>query len=264
MCPLSALLLALAPSADPLSVSPIPAPREAPAPAAAGPQDDAAPAEETLPKWSGSVAVGATHTSGNSDVQTVSVDTNVERRAEKDRETVHAWWHYGEQDDEISERNAGTTAEYNRFVTEKLYLLANAGVETDSQADLDLRWYAGGGAGYQFLEEPDLTLSGEAGLVYFVEDYSSDPDDAEYVAGRAAYSLGWQLAKTVRFEQDAQAFQGFEDIEDFYGKLDSRLKAHFTETMFGQLQWVWDYDNTPATGKDRSDHRLALALGWSF
>jgi hypothetical protein len=34
--------------------------------------------------------------------------------------------------------------------------------------------------------------------------------------------------------------------------------------MYAQVQYVFDYDNTPADGKERDDHTLTLGVGWSF
>jgi hypothetical protein len=34
--------------------------------------------------------------------------------------------------------------------------------------------------------------------------------------------------------------------------------------MFAQLAWVWDYDSTPSPGRDRSDNRYVLSVGWKF
>jgi len=34
--------------------------------------------------------------------------------------------------------------------------------------------------------------------------------------------------------------------------------------MFGQFQWVVDWDNTPAPGKKETDQRYLLSIGWKF
>ncbi len=66
------------------------------------------------------------------------------------------------------------------------------------------------------------------------------------------------------FGQTAEVFPSLEDIEDISGKLDTRVRVSITDDMFAQLQWVMDYDNTPAEGAYRMDHRVILSLGWGF
>lgn len=254
---------------------------DAPPPAPA--QDEVAP--EELPAWKGSVTVGGKYTGGNTETQSITSQLDAERRDERDRWTFKAWWNYGEQkvsssdpatdgDLEISVRNAGGSVKYDYFATERLYYLGIAGIETDTLAGLDLRWYAGPGLGYQFIEDEKTTLLGEAALTYFAEKFDSG-DEEETVALRLAYKLGRQLTATSRFDQDLTLFPSVEDIEDFYGKLDTRLRADLTKSMFAQLQNILDYDNTPATfgfpekrvlgaHAERLDNQILLTIGWSF
>jgi hypothetical protein len=34
--------------------------------------------------------------------------------------------------------------------------------------------------------------------------------------------------------------------------------------MIAAISHILDYDNTPAPGRDRSDHRVLLSVGWAF
>ena len=254
-------------SACPLETPPPPPPSPAPPPAGAPTAVQDEPAEPELPDWTGSITAGAKYTGGNTETSSVNVQFDAERRDEMDRWTFKAWWNYGEQkidgDTEITVRNEGGFVKYDYFATEKLYYLGIAGAEADSLAGLDLRWYAGAGLGYQFLESEETSLLAEAALTYFVEEFD-DGTDQESVALRLAYSVSHQLTETTRFEQDLVMFPSLEDIEDFYGKLDTRVQTNLTDSMFAQLQNIIDYDNTPSSGKERLDNQVLLTLGWSF
>ncbi len=258
-----------------------PAPADAPPPAAV--QEEAAVVE--LPDWKGSVTIGAQYTGGNSETQSINAQFDAERRAEMDRWTLKSWWNYGEQkvnsadaatdgDLEITVRNAGSSAKYDYFATKKLFYLGIAGAESDSVAGLDLRYYAGPGLGYQFVEGEKTSFLGEAALTYFAEEFDNG-DSEETLALRLAYKFGRQLSATSRFDQDLAVFPSLEDSEDFYGKLDTRLRADLTKNMFAQLQNILDYDNTPATfdppdsqvkgaHAERLDNKILLTVGWSF
>ena len=53
-------------------------------------------------------------------------------------------------------------------------------------------------------------------------------------------------------------------ISQTAGHADTRLRSKLSESMFAQLQWILNYDNTPSPGQERMDHRFVLTVGWSF
>jgi len=227
-------------------------------------QDEEAPMGE----WTGSVNVGATWATGNTELTTLSAAADASYREADYRHTLKAWWNYAEQEnqageDELTQRRVGGSYKYDYFVSERFYYNGLFGIEADELANLDLRWYVGGGAGYVFVEEEDVELDGELGVVYFDEEFE-DGETNDYIAARVAYRYFNQINEQTRFEQNLEAFPSLEDVEDFYGRLDTRLKLKVSDNLFAQLQHVFDYDNTPAAGAVRDDHRLILGLGWSF
>lgn len=235
--------------------------------------------EEPVPHWSGTLSIGATLTSGNTSTFTAAADVEAVRRGEDDRLTLKAYWNKTQQkslneltgmlETEVTQRNIGGSAKYDYFATEKLYYFGVANVQKDDLANLDLRYAAGGGAGYQFKETEELSFSGELGLTYTDEDFEEPPppapsDDDDFVSLRLATVLGWQVAEDTRFEQTAEAYPAVDDFDDMYARVDSKVRVNLTENMFAQLQHVLDFDHTPATGADQTDHRLILGVGWSF
>jgi hypothetical protein len=46
--------------------------------------------------------------------------------------------------------------------------------------------------------------------------------------------------------------------------VDTRLRASLTQRLFGQLQWIFNYDSTPAPGSGEDDSLFLLTLGWKF
>lgn len=220
------------------------------------------------PAWHGSFSLGFLTATGNTERTSANFLADGELRREKDRTTLGAFWSYATEEDDLgnsttTERRLGGNAKYDRFLDERSYLLATGSAEKDAKADLDLRWTAGLGYGYQVREEEDYKLSTEVGLSYFNEDFKGAPVD-DYISARAAYDVFWKPAEDWTLEQTGQIFPSVENSDDVYSKLDTRGRYNFSEAMFAQAQWVWDWDNTPAAGNERSDHRLLLSVGWSF
>lgn len=236
------------------------------APSSALAQDPAAVKPE--PKWTGSVTAGAIVTTGNSETRNANATADAEYRREKDRITLGFLTTYAEEkntspDWTLTDRRTSAKAKYDYFLSEKTYAFAQTSADKDRQASLDLRWTAGVGAGRQFLEDEKWKLSAEAGLTYFNESFNTGVDD-DYMAARAAYNVEWHASEKWVLGQTTDIFPSLEDSEDVYVKADTRAKVTLTESMFGQLQWIVDYDNTPAAGKDRVDHRVLVSVGWKF
>ena len=38
-------------------------------------------------------------------------------------------------------------------------------------------------------------------------------------------------------------------------QMDTKLQTNLTKSMIAQVGWVWDFDNTPAPDRERSDQR---------
>lgn len=245
--------------------TPLPQPAPVPVPVVALQEEE----EEELGKWRGSINAGALFSDGNSDVRSISAGGEAHLRREKDRIRLGAYWNFQEQknqstgQNEISQRNSGANAQYDYFISERSYLFGQTSVQNDLQADLDLRFTLGGGIGHQFIEREDLKVSAEAGLSWFKEEFGSSPD-SDYIAARGAYDIDWQVNDGLQILHTGVVFPSLEDSDDVYAMLDTRARLTLTENMFAQLQWVFNWDNTPAAGVGRKDNRYLLSVGWSF
>lgn len=254
----------------PLLGLPTALPAEAPPPEPVVEEEPAAVEDAEKPRWTGSVAVGASVSEGNTERRAYNASADAELRRQKDRWTAGLYYNFGEEKTggssayATTEDRSGLKGQYDYFISEKTYFLGQASAETDQQADLDLRWTAGVGVGHQFREDEELKLSAEAGLSYLDEDFGDDSADTGYLAARGAYNVDWKIDEDWTLGHTGVIFPSLEDSDDVSAKLDTRLDVSLTERMFARLQWVWDWDNTPAPGNEESDHRILLNIGWGF
>ncbi len=216
------------------------------------------------PKWTGSVALGGTYSDGNTDRRSATATGNAEYRREIDRTTIGFLWNYAEEQGVLTGRKTQGRLQYDRFFTKKFYGLAQASAESDFQAALDLRTTIGVGAGYQFQDKPSWKVSGEAGVSYVDSDFVGTVDDSSYAAARAAYTWDWKPNAKYNLSQTGEIFPSLENAEDVNARVDTKGRMNLTDTMFAQLQWLYQWDNTPAAGKVRNDNLVVFSLGWSF
>jgi putative salt-induced outer membrane protein YdiY len=227
-------------------------------------QDPAPEAEAPPEGWTGSVTIGGKYTSGNSDTRSANASADAVLRRPDDRFTLGFLWLYdenknnAERDWELTDRKTQGFGQYDYFFTKKTYGFGKAMFQNDYQADLNLRQTYAVGLGRQ-----DLKLSGEAGLSWIDEDFD-ESEDSEYLAARGAYNVDWVISKVWQFGQLVEVYPSLEKPKDVLVKADTRVKATFTEAFFGQVQWLYDWDSTPADGKERVDNQFLLSVGWKF
>ena len=264
MLPSLFLPLLLTASGAPGADAPLPA-EPAVAPLA---QDEEEVPEEEKRGWEGSITAGAIIQTGNTETNNITATGNAIWHGDSKRFTANALWNYQDDRTGVIQRKLYGDAQYDHFLTEKLYGYGKASADNDFQANLDLRWTAGAGAGYQFRDDDDWKLAGELGLAYVDENFADDmtvPDpDNSYLAARIGYN--WEYLGNEYFVagQTAEIFPSLENGDDVYSRADTYAKTNLTESIFLKLQWIWTYDNTPVPGNERSDHIYALTVGWSF
>ncbi len=222
------------------------------------------PPPEEIGKWKGSVAIGATIANGTTNQKTASATADVHLRREKDRTTFGLLWNYSKEDGDTTQRRTIVTAKYDYFLSKKLYALANASGESDLNALLDLRMIFGVGLGYQFVEDEHWNVNGEAGLSYVDENYKDNSADAEFLAARLAYKVEYKVDDKWSAGQTGEIYPSLEDSDDVNSRVDTHAKVMLTDKMFAQAQWLFTWDNTPASGAKRTDNLYLLSLGWSF
>ena len=223
--------------------------------------------EEERSEWEGTLGAGFSLSSGNTDRRSANALADAELRQEDRRYTLGFDWQYADEAEggprQVLERRAGVNGKVDFFLDERSYLLLTSDFETDDKAQLDLRYSAGFGYGYQVAEEEDWSLSVEAGLSHINEDFSGVEEES-FVSGRFGYALKRDIWGRWTLSQNGEIFPSFEESSDVYVEVDSRLRCDFSDNLYGQFQWLFDWDNTPAAGAERDDHRLLFSVGYSF
>ena len=241
--------------------APAPVPVALTAPAIVVQADDAPAA----PKWTGSATIGANWSGGNTKTTGVNGTADAKYRRPDDRTTLGGLYTYSKNraTDVVDDDRYGARAQYDYIFSEKTYGLVQTSYDVDVVADLRSRVTAGAGMGRQFREDDVLKFSGEAGLTWKDEEFphGAGGDD---IAARLAYNVDWNPNETWAFGQSTTVLPVIDDLEDVLVTVDTRVKAKFSDSLFAQLQWLFEHDETPASGSDRTDHRVLFSLGWSL
>lgn len=170
----------------------------------------------------------------------------------------------GETGTQVTARNSLAGLKYDYFLTKKLYLDSQALFEKDSFQNLLLRTTLGEGVGYQFLDAKITTLSGELGLSYIDERFSTAP-------GTRTPSTRWSIRfehalwpERVRVSHRQDGFRDFMTRVAYRVNADTGIRITISENLFANIEYDYRFNSKPAPGKQESDETFIFGVGYSF
>jgi putative salt-induced outer membrane protein YdiY len=222
------------------------------------------------PTWHGSLAANGLFTSGNSETTQIGFTAALGKRWETERLTFLAGYTFGrEEDPDTGEKRTTTdygyaSAKFDHFFTKKFYGYALAKVEHDAVADLEIRFTPSVGVGYQWFEGPTLNFSTEAGLAYVYEKFKHQ-DSNDFLGPRLAYSVDWTPIPVLTLYHTFEYIPAFDDFTgDYLLNVTAGAKVRIIKSFFANARFEWAYDSTPARGREKSDTRFLIGVGWDF
>jgi len=154
--------------------------------------------------------------------------------------------------------------QYDYFFTKKFYVYpANVSLYNDTFKNVILRTIAGPGVGYQVWEDPDKSLSLEAGISYFNIDLK-DQEDQNWIVARLAANCRFKLTKWLVFTDRLVLFPSLENANDFLLRNEAALLTAVGAGWSLRLADVLEYVNNPAEGKKKTDSLLTFGLQYGF
>ena len=221
-------------------------------------------------KWTGSLSAALGLTTGNTKSNSATASASLGRRTEKDRITAGADYAKGSQTD----RDTGVShttedwwrlqGEYDYFFTKKFFGFGNGRYEKDAIARLDRRVVVGGGAGYQWIENPQTSFSTNLGLASVFEKYQNVAESKNNLSLQAGYNFTQQLGKTAKLLHDLTWYPSLDQFSDYFLTSTAELRASLTKSMFANFKVIFNYDATPAPDRGSTDVKYLLGIGLSF
>jgi putative salt-induced outer membrane protein YdiY len=227
------------------------------------------PPAKPLPKWTGQVTAGLNITTGNTHVQNRNLGVGAVRRSENDRITVN--FDYANSKQEIADTKTTTEdwwrsrAQYDYYMSKKLYLYGDGRYEKDAIAKLDRRVLIGAGLGYQWIENDKTQFRTAVGGASRYEAYTvPGAGSTSATTVQLGYNFYHKLTSTMEFLNDTTYYPDISEFADYYLTSTAELRAHFTKQMFGNFRVIFNYDKTPAPGQGDTDIKYLLGIGMTF
>ncbi|MDN3514182.1 MAG: DUF481 domain-containing protein [Candidatus Brocadia sp.] len=228
-----------------------------------------APAAPPPKTWKGNVDAGANIKDGNTESTTTHVKGAFSNERKRDNIYFNALIMYETVTDQATDEDQETvneqraTGKYEYKHTPRLYSFFNQYFEHDELESLNYRSISSPGAGYRLIDKERLKYKTEAGPAYTYERFHGDITD-EFLGIRIGQYLDWIIWTNTKFYAKSEYVQSVEDTNDW--RIDSGVgvRHNLTKSIALNLEFLDQYDNTPAEGKEKEDTTFIGSIGYNF
>jgi putative salt-induced outer membrane protein YdiY len=212
----------------------------------------------------GGANAGFLNSSGNTDVFNLRLDADLALRQDANRYSWTAALNKAEDRGVNTARNWNTALNYDRFVTTRLFVNANAIFTNDRFRDLDLRTALGLGVGYQVFDTPVVKLTANGGLGWVIEDLILAPDN-DYSAARESLALDITgVPNRILFFHKHDGYFGLAGDDNLFVKSSSGVRITVIRNFVTSFQFDLDYDPSPSPGRRSTDRTQVVSFGYRF
>ena len=214
--------------------------------------------------WHGGASAGLMKTGGNTDVNNLRADAELNARTRTDRYTASAIVNSANNAGVETARNWTTSFGYDRFLTDRLFVDGSLILTNDRFRDLDLRTAVGGGIGYDAWKGPAGTLSVSGGIGYVNENFATAPDTS-FTALQEAVKLDLLfLTKRLQVFHHHDGYFGVTGQDNLFFRMQNGVRVSIAAGLVGTIEWDLDYDKSPSPGHVKTDRTFALTFGYRF
>jgi putative salt-induced outer membrane protein YdiY len=219
---------------------------------------------EPVVSLTGGANAGFLNSSGNTDVFSLRLDADAALREHANRYTFNGALNRAEDRGVTTARNWNTAFNYDRFITSRLFVNANAIFTNDQFRDLDLRTALGAGVGYQVFDTPTVKLTANGGLGWVNEDFILAPDN-DYTAARESAALDvLAVPNRLLFFHKHDGYFGLSGDDNLFVKTSNGVRITIIRNFVTTLQFDLDYDPSPSPGLRSTDRTWVVSFGYRF
>ena len=200
-----------------------------------------------------------------SDILLVNVASNLRLREEKYELGFGFNWNETQRTEDNNSSRADLNGDYTRFLKDRWFWKASAGLERNQELGINLRTIFAGSAGKYFLQTQTMRFEINAGLAASTEDRTDDTtrQSLEGVIGSSFDIFKLNIPMT-RLSANIDVFPGITEKDRIRVNTDITLRNEIYRDFFWDLSFYSNFDNQPAEGAEKEDYGIVTSLGASF
>ncbi len=226
-----------------------------------------------LPKppspWHITASMNAAVSRGNADTLLVGAALNSLRKWDKNEIALGVDATYGSNSDPTTRKetttaqNYGLYAQYNRMLSDRVYLGLRSDARQDRIAFIDYRATVAPAFGYYAIKNDRLKLKLENGPAFIFENLKG-AGTANYLTLRLAEEVQWKINDRASVIQSMEYLPQVADFGNFVMNFSLGLSTKITDKASANITFQDFYRSIPAPGRRGNDLRLMAGISYSF
>lgn len=228
-----------------------------------------APAAKPPSPWTTTASMNAAVAKGNADTLLVGAALNSLRKWDKNEIALGSDATYGANSDPTTRKetttaqNYGVYVQYNRMLSDRIYLGLRADGRQDRIASIDYRATVAPALGYYAVKQERLTVKVETGPAFIFERLKG-AGTANYLTLRLAEEVQWKINDRASVVHTLEYLPQVEDFGNYVMNLTLGLSTKITEKASANITFQDFYRSVPAPGRRENDLRLMAGLSYAF
>jgi putative salt-induced outer membrane protein YdiY len=200
-----------------------------------------------------------------SDILLVNVASSLRFRQEKYELGFSFNWNETGRTEEDNSSRAELGGDYTKYLKDRWFWKASAGLERNQELGLNLRTILSGTAGKYFVQTSTMRLEVDVGLAASFED-RTDGTKQDSLEGHinSSFDIFILNIPTTRLTANISVFPGITESSRLRVNSHINLRNEIFRDFFWDLSFYSSYDNQPAEGAEREDFGIITSLGASF
>jgi len=219
--------------------------------------------------WTCSVTASYATNRGNTFSDSADVRADLQYRSRAHRFNAAAGYAYGRQRDDTGKTTTSidnwyAQAQYDYFMTKKLYAYANVRYEQDKIAELKARETVGVGLGYQWIDTGTFGFNTECGATFYHEEME-DGTARNVPAVRFAYGVYQKVGSYAHCFHNVEYLPDVRDWNIYLLNVDLGTRIILTANFLLEARAEWRYNSQPLLdGIKKLDSRYTVGLGYTL
>lgn len=219
--------------------------------------------------WQSTASMNAAASRGNADTLLMQAAITSLRKWDKNEIALGADATYGSNSDPTTRKetttaqNYGLYAQYNRILSDRVYLGLRSDARQDRIAFVDYRATVAPALGYYVVKNDRLKVKTESGPAFIFESLQG-AGTANYLTVRLAEEVQWKINDRASIIQGMEYLPQVADFGNFVINLNLGLSTKITEKASATITFQDFYRSVPAPGRRGNDLRLMAGISYSF
>jgi hypothetical protein len=233
--------------------------------------DDAATNAPPKPHWESIASADLTMTRGNSHTFLGAITINSTRKSPSEEFLLGGSAGYGDTTTKQTDGSEVKTetanflkgyGQWNHLFSERLYAGLRFDAVRDQIADIHYRFTVSPLAGYYFIKQTNVFLSGEVGPAYVNQDLGGVTSD--YIALRLGDRFEYKFKNGAKIWETLDWLPQVDKFDNWIANAEVGISAPISKALDLRLVLQDTYNNRPANNRLKNDMKLLAGIGVKF